>query len=807
MKRVRLVLVLSLAFIMLFPTAIFADTGFKIPDAFKPGTMPKVDLKNFEMKPSKEMPPLNFDGSQSEWAEDEIEEAYKYGLTYAGVEGDYKKQITREEFATIAVKLYEKLSGKTATPAANPFTDTSNPEILKAYNIGIVKGTSATEFSPSKNITRQEICAMIKRALKGSYPNLKTTFSGDFPFVDAHKIASWALEDVKYAYQHDIMQGTSANTISPLSNTTREQAIALLKRTYVKGSSNGLPREIDKSMLAIIEKNKIYPSKNFGAIGKNQISNITKVPPYIDYKGLPWFIDKNKTEPGEAPGFPLTANDAGIRGVDWLGKGVNIITDKYAENVKNYHILDSKKLLQDGRIYYQLNDNSSSRYIAGQDAWTYSESLSTSVKTGGKYLCFGGSVSAKFSSTHLQEKNRSFATLMYRAPKYDLYIDDLSINLKNYLTDSFKKNIETMDAKQLFDLYGTHMLRSVIMGGRVEYNATTDSQYQSKSNNMELDVKASFNAIFASANIGVEASQSQASTSYREHSDTNIQAYPSFGSPQLDPKSFDKWYNAMCVNPGMCDYGDNPLIPIWELADGARSKYLEKEYHEYAKSKNYLPSQVTFGINGIRIQRFGLYEHHPQKYVDPKTNDEWELVGNVRATSHHYSNPEVALVYVRKGFSNDVSKPPIVGLIIANHTKGDNPWEMFDKAYGNDPDAKLWGAYPKNMEPDSGLEYYVNEWVSLHYVTSRNKPQMTALRVRNDSNCPGGKTTFYPDDTANDPDFLPVLNINTGKRQNLAENEPDRVSVQKNRIIMGFPAGTKTVTYCVNKEYYLEYKK
>lgn len=791
MKKIRNILSLSLVLIVIVPSVIFADTVIKIPDVFNPSPKPQVALKTFELKTPEKMTPLDFDGSQSEWAEDEILEAYKYGLTYDGVEGSYKKQITREEFATIAVKLYEKLSGKTSTPVSNPFTDTTNPEILKAYNVGIVAGTSATTFSPANNITRQEICAMIKRALKASYPSLRLSFSGDFPFADANKIAGWAIDDVKYAYQHEIMQGTSNNTISPLANTTREQAIALLKRTFVKGSTNGLPMEIDKSKLALIERNKIYPVKNIGAVGSDLISNISKAPHAIDYNKFPWFLstDKAEAKPGDSPGFPLTGKDAGLRGVDWLGKGVNIITDKYAENVKNYHILDNKKLLLDGRIYYQLNDNSSSRYISGQDAWTYSESLSTSIKTGGKYLCFGGSVSAKFSSKHLQEKNRSFATLMYRAPKYDLYIDDLSINLKNYLTDSFKKNLASMEPQQLFELYGTHMLRSVIMGGRVEYNATTDSQYQSDSSSMETDVKASFNAIFASANIGVQTSKTQASTSYHNHSETNIQAYPSFGSPQLDPKSFDKWYDAMCANPGICDYGENALIPIWQLADGARSTYLEQEYLKYAASKNFIPAQVTFGINGIRIQRYGMFEYYPQKYVDPKTNDEWELVGNVRASSKYYDNPELALVYVRKGFSNDISKPPIVGLIIANHEKGDNPWEMFDMAYGDDPDAKLWGPYPKNMEADSGLEYYVNLGVSIHYVTSRNKPQLTDLRVRHDCNCTG-KTNYYPANTKDDPNYLPVLNIYTNKRQMLSENEPNRFG-----------------PVCVTLGHYLEYKK
>jgi hypothetical protein len=181
-------------------------------------------------------PPLSFDGTQSNWAEAELLEAYSYNLTYPLIMNNFKRNITREEFCTIVVKLYESLTGKTALPATNPFTDTKNPEILKAYNLGIVKGISATEFAPGNNITRQEICVMIYRALDVSILGLDKDVSGAFLFSDQNRIASWALTEMKFAFKNQIMKGFEDNTIGPLQNTTREQAIVLLKRTYVNFS-------------------------------------------------------------------------------------------------------------------------------------------------------------------------------------------------------------------------------------------------------------------------------------------------------------------------------------------------------------------------------------------------------------------------------------------------------------------------------------------------------------------------------------------------------------------------------------------
>jgi hypothetical protein len=176
--------------------------------------------------------PLVLDGTESSWAKPELQLAYSYGLTYPTVMNNFIRPITREEFCVIVVKLYEKLTGKTPSAGTSPFADTTNPEIIKAYNLGIVQGTGAGRFSPLLSITRQEIATMIYRVLGKAVAPLKPVNQADFPFADKAKVASWALEAMQFAYQNAIMKGLSSTTIDPLSNTTREQGIVLVKRTY-----------------------------------------------------------------------------------------------------------------------------------------------------------------------------------------------------------------------------------------------------------------------------------------------------------------------------------------------------------------------------------------------------------------------------------------------------------------------------------------------------------------------------------------------------------------------------------------------
>jgi hypothetical protein len=182
----------------------------------------------------------------SNWAKPEIDEADKNGLIPDSLRGaDMTKPITREEFAELTVKLYEKTTGKMAEEVfPNPFYDTKNPEILKAFNLGITTGTSATTFTPKIPINREQVATMLSRAIRIMVPGADFSTAGAPTFTDQKNISSWALEHVKYMSKLEIIKGTggkfmpkavtSAEIASGYANTTREQAIAMSLRTFNK---------------------------------------------------------------------------------------------------------------------------------------------------------------------------------------------------------------------------------------------------------------------------------------------------------------------------------------------------------------------------------------------------------------------------------------------------------------------------------------------------------------------------------------------------------------------------------------------
>ena len=187
----------------------------------------------------------SFYSDASTWAEAELKKANELGLIPDILKGaDMTKPITREEFCELAVLLYEKVTETAAAPAApNPFTDTANSQILKAYALGITTGTSATTFSPKTLINREQCAAMLFRAIRAIAPAADYSVAGIRDFPDQRDISSWASDATKYMSMLGIIKGDTSGNFMPKATTTaqtaagygmatREAAVLMTVRTY-----------------------------------------------------------------------------------------------------------------------------------------------------------------------------------------------------------------------------------------------------------------------------------------------------------------------------------------------------------------------------------------------------------------------------------------------------------------------------------------------------------------------------------------------------------------------------------------------
>ncbi|WP_105616013.1 S-layer homology domain-containing protein [Vallitalea okinawensis] len=172
----------------------------------------------------------------SNWAKDNVNKVKELGLATEATSQGFRDATSREEFATLVVVLSEKVLGRELeVPQTNPFTDTDDEYIEKAYQAGIVKGIGGGLFAPDSNVTREQIVVMYINAMKMLElelgrelinEDLKSTFS------DEDSFSFWSEESIKIAKANGLVKGVGNNTFDPKGLATHEQSLTLNLRSF-----------------------------------------------------------------------------------------------------------------------------------------------------------------------------------------------------------------------------------------------------------------------------------------------------------------------------------------------------------------------------------------------------------------------------------------------------------------------------------------------------------------------------------------------------------------------------------------------
>ncbi|MEW6447637.1 MAG: S-layer homology domain-containing protein [Bacillota bacterium] len=175
------------------------------------------------------------------WAQADIEMlAARHIIT--GIDADRfapEKTVTRAELAAMVGRLL----GLADSGAGLRFKDVSADAwyagvVTAAAEAGLVKGYDDGTFRPEAPVTRQEIAAILVRALEseGKKPALT---SGEIEtitarFRDRARIGGWAQAAVAAAVKGGVITGRQAETFAPREFATRAEVAAMLKRVLNK---------------------------------------------------------------------------------------------------------------------------------------------------------------------------------------------------------------------------------------------------------------------------------------------------------------------------------------------------------------------------------------------------------------------------------------------------------------------------------------------------------------------------------------------------------------------------------------------
>ena len=138
-------------------------------------------------------------------------------------------EMTREMFVTVL----GKLAGINAAQyKGSAFSDVktsrwSAPYIKWAVDKKIVSGYSDSTFRPTKGITRQEICSVVKRFID-TYGYSLPQINAEKTFTDNASIGAWAKPSVVFCQTRGIIAGDSKGAFNPQKTATRAEVAVII---------------------------------------------------------------------------------------------------------------------------------------------------------------------------------------------------------------------------------------------------------------------------------------------------------------------------------------------------------------------------------------------------------------------------------------------------------------------------------------------------------------------------------------------------------------------------------------------------
>lgn len=176
---------------------------------------------------------------------------------------------------------------------------------------------------------------------------------------------------------------------------------------------------------------------------------------------------------------------------------------------------------------------------------------------------------------------------------FSLYYEESLSLLSDYLTDEFRSDLNIKSAKEIINLYGTHVMVSIEVGCRQDFNYRSSSMYSLDRNMIRASSK------YLQSTPGVWQSPTPDPTNEKENIYTEyvngIDLKGETNAWMIDITNYSEDIKAeyknytiddkstVLVNWGTSSWsGSSPIIPIYEfVSDTAKKEALKEAYKEY----------------------------------------------------------------------------------------------------------------------------------------------------------------------------------------------------------------------------------
>lgn len=166
------------------------------------------------------------------WERAAIQYAYDNGL----MKGESATEFRPQEFINrgMLVTILYRMAGEPEVKGSCNFWDVHYGDyyydaVIWAVQNGIAQGVSATEFNANIPITKEQVAAIFRRY--SEHKGYDVTAAANLgAFVDGGMVSSWAAEDVSWCVSAGLLRGNADKVLSAQAFLTRGETAAILMR-------------------------------------------------------------------------------------------------------------------------------------------------------------------------------------------------------------------------------------------------------------------------------------------------------------------------------------------------------------------------------------------------------------------------------------------------------------------------------------------------------------------------------------------------------------------------------------------------
>lgn len=413
---------------------------------------------------------------------------------------------------------------------------------------------------------------------------------------------------------------------------------------------------------------------------------------------------------------------------DLLGFSYDVTGDYLHVDEARYTVLNIASFVQDnpGRYYYPASTIGDVKTYSGATATDFLEDIQTkaSVKTGvsvGKV--FTGSITKKkeYQTKYSYSSKYSFSRgdVVKRVKR--LYLDADVAMLSKYVTQEFKDNLAKYPADKFVEMYGTHVLTDITIGGRLTFTyssaITEESNYSRKKEISEAGLS------FAIGSYGADRQKSHEKETVKQLNTKNAawkttvnyhggegsgvsityNAETGYPSTTFNIDNWEKSVNA--TNAALVDINWNKAYFIYDfISDPTKKQQIKTAVENYIVSK-----QITL----LDIVPFHGYYH--SKLGDHYYTDVWRPNYGYDG----YINEGVQFYVFNKQEQGTI---PLYIYYFSQSNRTDHYYTTVKKTYSGYIYEKIaCYIYPNQVEGTIPLYVYYNSGNSDHYYSTLKK--------------------------------------------------------------------------------------